>query len=219
MRFIDTSIDQVTGMAKPQKKFINWIFEKWVMLPVRHNFLNLFRYSDGAYCEKSIRHQFGRKFNFAEWFDTALGELRRKECIAAFDPSYIPKSGKKTYGKGYFWSGKDQPTKPGLEIGCLALVDVTDATAYHVEAVQTPAHRKEKLMDHYAGIIKKNAERLLAYTDWLVVDGYFMKKTFIDPVLSMGLQVITRMRPDANLQYIYTGPQKQGRGRKRSNGG
>src|SRR5690606_37754357 len=62
-------------------------------------------------------------------------------------------------------------------------------------------------------------ERILSYTDWLVVDGYFMKKTFIDPVLSMGLQVITRMRPDANLQYIYTGRQKQGRGRKRTNGG
>lgn len=69
------------------------------------------------------------------------------------------------------------------------------------------------------GIIKKNTSQLLSYKDWLVVDGCFMKKTFIDPVLSMGLQVITRMCPDANLQYIYAGPQKQGRGRKRSNGG
>lgn len=31
----------------------------------------------------------------------------------------------------------------------------------------------------------------------------------------MGLHVITRMRPDANLQYLYKDPQKKGRGRKR----
>lgn len=198
---------------------MKWIFEKWVMLPVRHNFLNVFRYSDGSYCEKSIRHQFGRKINFSSWFHTAFGGLRQKDCIAAFDPSHITKSGKKTYGKGYFWSGKDQRTKAGLEIGCLAMVDVADGTAYCVEAVQTPVHRTDKLMDHYVSIITKNAEQLRSYTDWLVVDGYFMKKTFIDPVLAMGLQVITRMRPDANLQYIYTGIQKQGRGRKRTNGG
>lgn len=124
MSFISTSIDQISEMTKPQKKFVQWIFEKWIMLPVRHNFLNLFRYSDGAYCEKSIRHQFSPKFNFGQWFDTVLGELGRKECIVAFDPSYIPKSGKKTYGKGYFWSGKGQRRKPGLEIGRLAMVDV-----------------------------------------------------------------------------------------------
>lgn len=189
------------------------------MLPVRHNFLNLYRYGDGWYSEKSIRNQFSRKINFSDWFDSAFGSLKNKECIAAFDPSYIPKSGKKTYGKGHFWSGKDQRAKPGLEIGCLALIDVADETAYSTEAVQTPANRKEKLMEHYVGIIKKSAEHILKYTGYLTVDGYFMKKTFIEPVLDMGLQVITRMRPDANLQYIYRSPQKQGRGRKRTNGG
>ena len=219
MSFISTSIDQVIGMTKPQKKFLQWIFEKWVMLPVRHNFLNLSRYSDGAYCEKSIRDQFSRKINFPDWSLGVLRSLKDKECIAAFDPSYIPKSGKKTFGKGRFWSSKDSRAMAGLEIGCLAFVDVNDATAYHIEAVQTPASKKENRMEHYVNIIKNNAERLLSVTRHVAVDGYFMKKTFIDPVLSMGLQVITRMRPDANLQHIYAGPQRKGRGRKRTNGG
>lgn len=35
----------------------------------------------------------------------------------------------------------------------------------------------------------------------------------------MGMQVITRMRPDANLQYLYNGPQRKGRGRKRTYAG
>jgi len=219
MSFVYASIDQVCGMTKPQRKFLCWVIEKWIMLPVRHNFLNLFRYGDGGYSEKSIRHQFSRRMNFLGWFDSAFGSLQHKACIGAFDPSYIPKSGKKTYGKGHFWSGKDQRAKPGLEIGCLALVDVADGTAYSLEAVQTPAHRKDKLMDHYVGIIGKNSKQLLSYTRYLAVDGYFMRKSFVEPVVAMGLEVITRMRPDANLQYIYQGPQKKGRGRKRSNGG
>ena len=30
---------------------------------------------------------------------------RVKECIVAFDPSYIKKSGKHTFGLGIYWSG------------------------------------------------------------------------------------------------------------------
>jgi hypothetical protein len=182
---------------------------------VRHNFLNLSRYADAQYSEKSIRNQFSRKMNFPALFDTSLGSLREKECIAAFDPSYIRKSGKKTFGKGRFWSGKDQRAKPGLEIGCLALVDVEDETAYSIEAVQTPGEMKNALMDHYVGIIRNSIDRIQSFTNNLTVDGYFMKKSFIEPMLDLGLEVITRMRPDANLQYLYKGPQKTGRGRKR----
>ena len=94
--------------------------------------------------EKSIGHQFSRKINFPGWFETAMSSLK-KECIAAFDPSYINKSGKKTYGKDWFWSGKDQQTKPGLEIRCLALVDVADDAAYSIEAVQTPSRYERKV--------------------------------------------------------------------------
>jgi hypothetical protein len=219
MSFVSASIEQVTGITKPQKKFLIWLFEKWIMLPVRHNFLNIFRYSDGQYAEKSIRHQFSRKINFAGWFESAMGNLKKKECIAAFDPSYISKSGKKTYGKDRFWSGKDQQTKPGLEISCLALVDVKDSTAYSMEAVQTPANMKGKLMEHYVGIIKKHIDSILSYSQYLAADGYFMKSSFIEPLLALKLHVITRMRPDANLFYLYSGPQKTGRGRKRMYGG
>ena len=213
--FISASIEQVAGITKPQKKFLNWLFEKWIMLPVRHNFLNIYRYGNGGYSEKSIRHQFSRKINFPGWFQTAMGSLKKKECIAAFDPSYISKSGKKTYGKDWFWSGKDQQTKAGLEIGCLALVDVADAAAYSIEAVQTPSDMKGKLMEHYVNIVKKNIDSILCYTRYLAADGYFMKSSFIDPLLKSGLDIITRMRPDANLSYLYNGPQKTGKGRKK----
>jgi len=139
--FIAASIEKVNGIAKPQKKFLQWLFQKWLMLAVRHNFLNIFRYADGQYCERSLRHQFSLKINFFSWFESAFNNMKGKECIAVFDPSYIKKSGKKTYGKGRFWSGKDQQIKDGLEISCLALIDVSDSTAYSMEAVQRPSSR------------------------------------------------------------------------------
>ena len=39
------------------------------------------------------------------------------------------------------------------------------------------------------------------------------------PVLKQGLDVITKMRTDANLRYIYNGPKKKGRGRPKAYGG
>jgi hypothetical protein len=139
----------------------------------------------------------------------------------AFDPSHINKSGKQTYGLGRFWSGKDQRTKAGLEIGCLAAIDVNNHTALHLQAVQTPSAQELKktnknLVTHYVSIIQNNITELLTLSKHLAVDSYFMKKDFINPMLDMGLHVITKMRTDANLQYIFSGKQKEGRGRKKT---
>jgi hypothetical protein len=94
-------------------------------------------------------------------------------------------------------------------------VDVADAAAYSIEAVQTPSGMKGKLMEHYVSIVKKNIDSILSYTRYLAADGYFMKSSFIEPLLELKLHVITRMRPDANLSYLYRGAQKTGRGRKK----
>ena len=63
--FISASIEEVKEITKPAKKFLQWLFEKWVMLPGRHNFLNIFLYGDGQYCERSIGDQFSRNINFS----------------------------------------------------------------------------------------------------------------------------------------------------------
>ncbi len=42
-----------------------------------------------------------------------------------------------------------------------------------------------------------------------------MKKNFIEPLTKVGLNIITKMRPDANLRYLDTGKQKAGRGRRK----
>lgn len=85
-----------------------------------------------------------------------------------------------------------------------------------MEAVQTPSDTQGKLLEHYVGIINKRVKEILSYTSYLAADGFFMKKSFIEPLRKAGLHIITKMRPDANLRYLYTGKQKAGRGRKKT---
>ena len=77
-----------------------------------------------------------------------------KDLAIAFDPSYISKSGKKTPGAGYFWSGRAGKAKWGLEISGLAAIDPENHTAFHLEAVQTiDVEENETLLGYYLNII------------------------------------------------------------------
>ena len=216
---VSASLQKIENISKPQSKFFSTFFELWLGLPVRYTILNLERI--GAYCEKSIRLHFEKFFDFV-CFNTALIDKScGKELIAAFDPSYIPKSGKQTPGLGRWWSGKAQCTLKGLEISCLSIIDVAAGTALSLEAVQTPSKeilqsKNQNLVSHYVSIIKKQMPVLRTRIKYLTADGYFMKHDFIAPLLKEGLHIITKMRPDANLRYPYSGIKKNGRGRPKA---
>jgi hypothetical protein len=60
-----------------------------------------------------------------------------KNLTIAFDPSYINKSGKYTLHVGSYWSGVSGCSKWGLELGGIAVIDVENYSAFHLEAVQT----------------------------------------------------------------------------------
>ena len=49
----------------------------------------------------------------------------------------------------------------------------------------------------------------------MVVDAYFSKITFVQPFVEAGFHVVSRLRDDANLQYLFVAEQAKGRGRKR----
>jgi hypothetical protein len=176
------------------------------------------------YSEQGLRNGFNRGFDFFEVNKRLVKRSCSSEIILAFDPTFITKSGKHTFGVDYFWSGKDQKAKKGLELGCLAAVDVINQTAFYLDGIQTPAGKERKkqkttLIGHYRSFLLSRVDQLKKISNCLAVDGYFMKKDFILPLVENGFTVITKMRTDANLNYIYTGRQKKGRGRKRINGG
>jgi hypothetical protein len=213
------ALGKVKDVSKPVSKFIIHIVDLWLGMNCRYVFSNMERW--GSMTEKSYRNGFKK---FFDWFSFNFHLVEQhcgKEIIAVFDPSYIKKSGKQTYGLGMFWSGVSQRALKGMEIGCLAFADAAAGTALHGEAVQTPSPKslKEKgetLVNHYAAVIEKRISEIRSVTRYLAVDGYFMKKEFIRPLFKQGLHIITKARQDANLLYLYKGKQKGGKGRPKS---
>jgi hypothetical protein len=212
---VGTTIQKVTQLTKPRLKFFVWLLKRWWMLPVRYNFLTLSRY--GGYSDRAIREQLAKPLPFMELFDALYRPLQQKECILAFDPTFVPKSGKQTPGLYQFWNGSHQRAEKGLEAGVLALIDVGDRMAYHIEATQTEvvatepgtsaADGNKGIMEQYAQMITTHTAMLQSYSSVVVVDGYFMKKGFIEALTTEGFQVVTKGRRDASLKYLYHGKQ------------
>jgi hypothetical protein len=215
-------INKVEQVKKPLSKFIIHIVELWLGMNCRYVFSNMERW--GKMTEKSYRNAFSKVFDWFAFNYALVQQHCSKEIIAVFDPSYIKKSGKHTYGIGMFWSGVRQKALRGLEIGCLAFVDVKNATALHAIAEQTPSPRNLKAegktqVHHYVSIIEKRIKDIKSITRYLAVDGYFMKQEFIKPLLKQGLHIITKARHDANMMYLYKGPQRGGKGRPKKYAG
>lgn len=191
----------------------------FISLKGRVNFLQLARY--GSLNERSYRNQFEKLFDYLGFNSQLISRVSSGNCIIGFDPTYIPKSGKRTPGLGYFYSGCAGSYKRGLELGCISAIDVKQNTAYHLEAIQSPALTKKQrelsgkgLIDHYADLLISRMTYILNISKILVVDAYFTKIKFINKICSiMGMEVISRLRNDANLRYLYTGKIKSGKGR------
>ena len=103
-----------SGLKEARKHFLINILLCFLSIKGRINFLQLARFSE--YCEQYYRIHFENKFNFQDFNLSLITGRRIKECIVAFDPSYIPKSGKKTFGTGRYWSGCAKQAKWGLDI-------------------------------------------------------------------------------------------------------
>jgi hypothetical protein len=56
------------------------------------------------------------------------------------DCSFIPKSGKASYGLDWFYNGSQSRTQKGLEISVIAVIDVEARRGYSLSVQQTPAN-------------------------------------------------------------------------------
>ena len=197
-----------TSLNKARKDFVFTVLWHILSIKGRINFMQLGRYS--SYCEQTFRNQFETKFDFFSFNKELINHVSSDERIVALDPSYIPKSGKSTYGRGRFWSGVAKATKWGLDICGFAVVDVVNNTALHLNAWQTPSadelvKRGLNLLSYYANLVVENAEKFKEFTDYMVADAYFSKKPFADAVRLAGMHLISRLRDDSVLKYKYNG--------------
>jgi len=108
------------------------------------------------------------------------------------DPSFIPKAGKATYGRGRYWSGVAGAAKWGLDICGFAVVDIVNNTAFHLNAWQSPpsdelAEKGLNLLTYYANLVRENAEKFKGFSNYVLADAYFAKKPFVEAVLSANI--------------------------------
>ena len=205
-------LDKMSDIGKWQRDFMIHLIPLLLTIRGGHNFENLSRY--GRFNEATYRVRYEREFAFDQFNQLLIFSLPEEERIIAFDPSYLPKSGKHTPGASYFWSGCANATKYGLEISGFASVGLQSRTAMHLYAKQTIGQEKHNsLLDYYASLVVDQADRLKAISDILVADGYFWRRPFVDAVTQAGFTLISKLPSNAVLQYPHLGPSPKRRGR------
>lgn len=206
--------------GKWQRAFLVELFQAVFALRGRVNFTNLARFS--PLHEQTFRRHFRKAFAWVGFNLTLLRLCRhpREELIGVFDCSFLPKSGKKTWGLDKFFSSAAGGARQGLEVSVLGVIGTRSRRAFGLDVTQTPAGLSAQEDDGYSRVnvygeqFHDLAERLaqagLSVAYW-VGDGYYAKlKIFRAVVDRVGAHLITRMRQDGNLRYLYHGPPKQG---------
>ena len=210
-------------MALPNKSLVKFISSLvFVLLSARgrKNFTNMARWS--SYNELSFRRNYDKIFDWLGFNQKLISHYcdKNEVLLACIDASFIPKSGHHTAHLGSFWNGCQQKSMKGLELSLLAIVSATDKTSYALDSKQTPNSLpdKESRLDFYLQQVESNKDFFVENkVKYLVCDGFYAKEKTLDKASDVGLSVITKLRCDANMKYLYAGEQKS-KGRKRQYG-
>jgi len=208
---------------KWQQDFLLELFELIYSIQGRLTFENMARYSKFNEC--TFRRNFQKFFDWLGFNWQILcwaGIDFSTPVIGAIDCSYLLKAGKATYGLDKFFSSIAGKAKKGLEISLLSLIDTASGKAWALDVKQTPSglSAKEGSRDNYTRIdfymeqIIKLKERLKPIK-YFVADGYYAKIKVFAAMESVNKHLITKLRPDANLRYLYTGPRTSKQGKPR----
>lgn len=178
----------------------------FMAIPDRINFLQLGRY--GCFSEQTYRNLF--EHETFDWFafngSIISKHLTGKRKAIAIDPSYIPKSGKKTPWIGYFWSGCAGEYKRGLEIMGIGVIDIDNHECMTLGSIQTPDcktldNMDKNLVDWYSSYLISRKNKIQSISRTVVADAFFSKETFITPMCENDFHVISRFRNDVILYY------------------
>ncbi len=194
------------------------------------------------YSYKSIERFFDKKIDWLliKWhfIKKVIGE----EVILVADESTVSKSGKSTYGVGYFYSGLQSRAIPGIQFLSFSLVDVKSRRAYPLFTKQLSKQKKKELKTpkpnkvgrpkgsqnrnrsdiRLKGLFKvvswylKSIKRVIDIPtlQYFVYDGAFGNNVGIQAIKRGDLHLISKLKKNSNLYFKFNGEQKK-RGRRR----
>jgi hypothetical protein len=211
-------VSLIEDMTTRQKKFFMEIIFVLFAMRGRANFTNMARYT--TYHEHTIRRNYDKAVDFVTLNLATLRSVGASNLIGVFDCSFIPKSGKQTYGLDKFWSGCDNKAKQGLEISVVGCIDTRRKQAWTVDVQQTPAGLASEMAETEERYTRVNfyldqVDDLVRYPDFpdishWVSDGYYAKTKVFDRMELLGKYLLTKLRCDANLKYFAEGKQRNG---------
>lgn len=225
MTVVTEILNGLDNITKPQQKFLAVLFSTMLVVQSQINFLSLSRYSTVS--ERTFRRQFRRDFDFPLFNQRTAARAACPAPIAlAQDASFIKKSGKHTFGLDKFWNGSASRAEKGLEVSLIALVDVEQSRSFALSAEQTPAimvnaaaTALETRIDFYLEHFRRTLPHLPRSVRYALVDGFYAKEKFVSGVCAAGYEIVSRLRSDANLRFLFQGKQREGRGRPRKYSG
>lgn len=111
MRLLHSLLPHLHQTKKPQQKFLTHLLGLLLWLPGHATFRNLSRYS--FYQEKTFARWYTRDFDFVSLNKAAITEVIPAAHAQALvmDASFVPTSGKQTYGLDRFWNGSHSRTE------------------------------------------------------------------------------------------------------------
>ena len=222
---IAATLHSQTNIGKSFQSFFIETMELFLTHTGRLNFTQMARC--GRSCESRFRQNFKKAFDWFSFNRTFLEPARGHRIAIAIDPCYIPKSGKKTPGVDWFWSGCASAMKKGLEILGISIVDADARDSIFLKAEQTFTEKKrgrkpkctdgmddpDSLTGWYLRMLASNKRQLLSVCKLIVADAYFSKESFVTGVQRLGFDLVSRFRDDVRLRYLYAGPKLHKRGR------
>ena len=215
-----------------QRQFLAELFQVLLRMRGRVNFTNMARYS--AFCEQTFRRHFQKG---VRWVALNLTILRLRHhpgepLIGSRKLSgctFVPQSGTESYGIDRFFSSTAGRPERGQEVSILDVVATKSREAFGVDVTQTPAglsdsSSEEEVSKEYSSkeyssvdfyieqIQDLHAPLAKMGVSYWVGDGFYAKRKVFGAVTEFGGDLITRLRSDANLRYLYTDPRKTGLG-------
>ena len=232
MRTQRTTPDQIlaaalgqAGVRRTQQVYLRLLLTLWLVLPGRHNFTNLARY--GPTSDRTHRSWAKKPMPWVQLNSTLVLQAQDQQTLSCsgilgVDAVFIPKYGSHTPDLASYWSGCQGRAVRGLEGTCVTWIDPTTHQPVPLSITQTPAALPagQSRVDFYATVtlnsIAQLPDQLKKQVQAVVGDAYYTKLKFVARVVDEGqLPFVGKMRKDANLKHLFTGPRTGKPGRPR----
>ena len=229
MKILEQALNKINVLNKNQYDFFIVLIKSLIGSVGKKTFRNLARYANLT--EHTFARQMAKAFDFVRLNAEMIkaSKVDGDILLAAQDSSFIKKAGKQTAGLDTFWNGCAGKAEKGLELDAIAVIKLIGdkKEGYTLSAKQTPSDSANRIkgvkrkkdeptrIDFYLEHVKQVLSQLLDLgVRYMVADAFFAKIKYVNGIILFGLHAISKLRKDARLTRLYTGPQKA-RGRKR----